>query len=231
MPQERETRRNGIGRNGRIRAAGLETAGGGPMCRGRPRLVERPAVATAGGRDARRSRWPAGKAIRPAPSAARTGRIIGVNPVRAGYRVSTARRRAPIAAGRTRLTVQPPNPAPVIRAAMTPGTSDAISTMASSSGELTSNRSRSEAWLAAKRRPTAARSPASSAATVSPTRMSSVTTCSARANATGSRRSRAAARRSGVTSRRLRIDGSSRASPATAASHWRRRVLYSEPPR
>ena len=59
----------------------------------------------------------------------------------------TASRSASTADGRTRLTVQPPNPAPVIRAAMTPSTDVAISTIASSSGELTSNRSRSEAWL------------------------------------------------------------------------------------
>ena len=55
--------------------------------------------------------------------------------------------------------MQPPKPAPVIREAITPGTPAAISTSASSSGELTSNRSRSEAWLAANSRPTASRSP------------------------------------------------------------------------
>ena len=44
--------------------------------------------------------------------------------------------------------VQPPNPAPVSRAPMTPGTPAAISTSVSSSGELMPNRSRIEAWLA-----------------------------------------------------------------------------------
>ena len=58
--------------------------------------------------------------------------------------------------------MQPPNPAPVIRAATTPGTEIAISTIASSSGDTTSNRSRSDAWLAANATPTSARSPDSS---------------------------------------------------------------------
>ena len=56
----------------------------------------------------------------------------------------------------------------------------AMSTIASSSGETTSNRSRSDAWLAANAAPTEARSPASSAVTTSATRWFSVTTCSAR---------------------------------------------------
>ena len=66
--------------------------------------------------------------------------------------------------------MQPPKPAPVIREATTPGVAQASSASASSSGELTSNRSRSEAWLAAKSRPTAARSPASRAASTAMTR-------------------------------------------------------------
>ncbi len=49
------------------------------------------------------------------------GRTRGVRPVRRGYSDATAASSASMASGRTRLTVQPPNPAPVIRAATTPG--------------------------------------------------------------------------------------------------------------
>ncbi len=60
----------------------------------------------------------------------------------------TASRSAGTASRRTRLIVQPPNPAPVSRAPTTPGIALAISTRASSSGLLIPNRSRIEAWLA-----------------------------------------------------------------------------------
>src|SRR2546425_275427 len=73
----------------------------------------------------------------PAPSAETTGRTIGTRPVRSGYNARTALPRRSTASAWTRLTVQPPKPAPVMRAATTPGTSIAISTRASSSGELT----------------------------------------------------------------------------------------------
>ena len=103
----------------------------------------------------RRAEPPVQRSIEPAPAAARTCQTRGVRPVRlrvVGQDPRPERARRP-PAGRD-CTVQPPNPAPVIRDATTPGTPTAISTSASSSGELTSNRSRSDAWLAANSRPT-----------------------------------------------------------------------------
>ena len=50
------------------------------------------------------------------------------------------------------VTVQPPNPPPVILEPMTPFSDAARSTSRSSSGQLTSKSSRSEAWLAAVRK-------------------------------------------------------------------------------
>ena len=124
--------------------------------------------------------------------------------------------------------MQPPNPAPVIREATTPGTPTAISTSASSSGELTSNRSRREAWLAANSRPSSARSPDRQGAfrgddpgvlvddVLGPPARDRVEPSGV---ALEHRRS---------TSRKGTTDGSTAASSATARSQSARRALYSD---
>ena len=122
--------------------------------------------------------------------------------------------------------MQPPKPAPVIRAATTPGVASAISTRASSSGETTSKSSRSEAWLPAQARPTAARSEAASASIEASTRAFSVTTWRQRRKVSSSTRTATAGSIASVTSRSERMPGSSTASAAAAASHWARRALY-----
>ena len=55
--------------------------------------------------------------------------------------------------------MQPPNPAPVSRAPYDAGVAAAISTSVSSSGLLTPNRSRIDAWLAQNSRPTSSQVP------------------------------------------------------------------------
>ena len=169
---------------------------------------------------------------RPAPSTAATGRTRGRQARPAGYSVMTASRSASTASGRTRLTVQPPNPAPVIRAATTPGTDDrdldhrvelrgadlepvperrvALREQPSDGGEVAGGQGGDRGLdpgvlghhvLGAPERD----------------RVQAIA---------GRHEEPRASRRAGFGS-----SGRSRASSATAASHWLRRRLYAEPSR
>ena len=107
-----------------------------------------------------------------------------------------------------------------------------MSTIASSSGELTSNRSRSDAWLSAKSRPTAARSSGGQRGDrgLDPGVLGHDVLGAPERDRVeaiaGRREAPRASRRAGFG-----WTGRSRASSATAASHWLRRTLYAEPSR
>ena len=176
---------------------------------------------------ARRAIAIGGAGVRPRPGGRHrpwpwTGRTRGPGRSAPGSRAPRRPAMPRPRSGRTRLTVQPPKPAPVIRAATTPGTRGAISTIASSSGETTSNRSRSDAWLAANSpRPRRDRPPQGGDGLA--TRAFSVTTCSARRQATGSIRVARRRQVDGVTSRSDGSPGrpgrSRRRRPRTGSPH------------
>src|SRR5581483_10861401 len=79
-----------------------------------------------------------GSSTMPAPDDARTGATQGSIPVRSWYASATLLTNDSTASSLTRLTVAPPQPAPVRREPRQPGCARAISTMMSSSGELAS---------------------------------------------------------------------------------------------
>ena len=120
-----------------------------------------------------------------APSAARQMWISGVMPVSRAYAVRTASAKSPARSVRTRLTVQPAQPAPESFPPRKPGAASAASIRASSAGELFSKSSRLEACEADISRPNATTSPDFSASTPARTRSFSLRTCRARLRPTG----------------------------------------------
>ena len=117
--------------------------------------------------------------IKCAPCEGREAKICGLMPVVFSYSAASVLAISAALRDSQRVTVEPPNPPPVMRAPMTPPLRPilrAISTMMSSSLQDTSKSSRSESWLAAINGPSVSKSFLASAAAAAMVREISPTT-------------------------------------------------------
>ena len=153
-------------------------------------------------------------------------------PVLCVYALPTSRMNASADSFRTILTVHPPKPAPVIREPIQPSVWEAISNIVSSSGPVTSYRSRIDACASHRIVPKAFKLPFSNAETALFTRAFSKITCLTRSFTLSepSLASAAAYSASLKSQRCARFSQSEALSLRSPSATSSRRLLYSEAP-